>query len=98
MEKPKTQKETIDQLWYAVIGTNGHGLTARMAHVEEKIDAHLGKGHAKNGKQPKRLEVLATIVGILIGLQTLGFVDGIRAAIFQWLAGPPTIEAPSEPE
>jgi len=38
-------------------------------------------------KKPRRLEILATVIGILIGLQTLGILDGIRAAIYNWLTG-----------
>lgn len=27
--KPRTMKEQVDQLWYAIIGTNGEGLLGR---------------------------------------------------------------------
>ncbi len=37
-EKPKTQKETNDQIWYAIYGTNPHeGLLARMARIEDRL-------------------------------------------------------------
>lgn len=28
IEKPKTQREMIDQLWFAVVGSNGDGIAA----------------------------------------------------------------------
>jgi hypothetical protein len=33
-EKPKTQREMIDQLWYAHYGTNGDGMGSRLGKVE----------------------------------------------------------------
>jgi len=77
-EKPKTQRETIDQLWYAVIGTNGDGLIGRMAKVEKKLGT---------GKKPKRLEIIGAVIVALVGLQSLGVFDGIRAGVSAWLAG-----------
>ncbi len=35
-EKPKTGRETIDQIWYALYGTNGSiGLIDRVIHLEK---------------------------------------------------------------
>ena len=89
--KPTTQKETIDQLWYAVIGTNGTGLVGRMAKLEEEFDnlreACRNNGVAKNGKKPRRLEILTGVMALLLGLQTLGIFEGVRQAIVNWLAG-----------
>ncbi len=33
-EKPKTQREMIDQLWYAHYGTNGDGMGSRLGKLE----------------------------------------------------------------
>ena len=36
-EKPKTQKETIDLIYYGLYGTNGSiGLIERVEHIEER--------------------------------------------------------------
>ena len=79
-DKPKTQKETIDQVWFGMYGVNGSvGLVGRMTKLEERLDG--------NGKKPRRLEIIGGIVVLLVGLQTLGVVDGLRVAIMGWLAG-----------
>ena len=79
-DKPKTQKETIDQVWFGLFGVNGTtGLIGRVAKIEDRLDG--------NGKKPRRLEIIGGIVVLLVGLQTLGVVDGLRVAIMGWLAG-----------
>ena len=35
MQKPKTQREMIDQLWYAVIGTNSDGIADQLKKLRE---------------------------------------------------------------
>lgn len=35
IEKPRTQKEMLYQLWYAVIGSNGDGINSRIRRLEE---------------------------------------------------------------
>ena len=79
-QKPPTQKEVLDQLWYAVIGTNGDGLLGRMTKLEDKCAL-------RNGKKPMRLEILTGIMALMLGLQTLGLLDGIRAMVYGWLSG-----------
>ena len=81
-DKPKTQKETLDQLWYAVIGTNGDGCLGRMKRLE---DAFHGKNG--NGKKHHRMEVLAVVIAATVMLQSIGLLDGIRVAINQWMSG-----------
>lgn len=34
-EKPKTQKEMIDQLWFAIIGSNGEGLMGQFGSLKK---------------------------------------------------------------
>ena len=34
--KPPTQRETIDALWYAVVGTNGDGIQGRLRALETR--------------------------------------------------------------
>ena len=82
--KPQTQKEMIDQLWYAVIGTNGDGLVGRMAKVEQKLDTRPAMA-----KKPRRVEIMLSIMGGLVAAQTLGLVDGLRLVIYQWVNGGP---------
>jgi len=36
-EKPKTQREIIDQLWYAVIGSNGEGISQTVRRLERDV-------------------------------------------------------------
>lgn len=36
-KKPTTQREMIDQLWYAMIGTNGNGVQARVEQIERVL-------------------------------------------------------------
>jgi hypothetical protein len=36
-EKPKTQREMIEQMWYAIFGTNGsNGIVKRIEHLEQR--------------------------------------------------------------
>ena len=35
MQKPKTQREMIDQLWYAVIGTNSDGISDQLKELRK---------------------------------------------------------------
>ncbi|MFP4378694.1 MAG: hypothetical protein ACLFP4_16755 [Spirochaetales bacterium] len=93
-EKPKTMKETIDALWYTIVGTNGEGMGERVARVERKLDEHLGD-HGVGKRKPRRLEVLTTVLAVAIGLQSLGLLDGIRAVIWQALTGRPVVTPPS---
>ena len=79
-DKPKTQKETIDQVWFGLFGVNGTtGLIGRVAKIEDRLDG--------NGKKPRRVEIMLTIMGILVAAQTLGVVEGLRVAITGWLNG-----------
>ena len=78
-EKPKTQKETIDQLWYTMIGTNGDGVIDRLARVEERVSENGSK------KPPKRLEVLTAVILGLTFLNASGWIDLLREAVFSWL-------------
>jgi hypothetical protein len=93
-EKPKTMKETIDALWYTIVGTNGEGMGERVARLEKKLDTHLGD-HGVGKKRPKRLEILTTILAVAIGLQSLGLLDAVRAVIWQALTGRPVVTPPS---
>jgi len=35
-EKPKLQREVIDQLWYCIIGTNNDGIVDRVKRLEQR--------------------------------------------------------------
>lgn len=37
-QKPKLQREMIDQMWYCLIGTNGDGLIDHIKHMEKRLD------------------------------------------------------------
>ena len=59
-----------------------------MARVETNMKAVVRSTNGKEKeKKPKRLEIMAVVITALVGLQTLGILDGIRAAISGWLAG-----------
>jgi hypothetical protein len=83
--KPETTKEAVDQLWYAIIGSNGDGMAERLRRVEKKFEEHEGKAVHKGN--PRRLEILGLVIAGLVFLQTIGLFDGIRIAIFNWLSG-----------
>lgn len=36
-------------------------------------------------KQPKRLEILTIVIGILVGLQTLGVFEVVRELLRRWI-------------
>jgi hypothetical protein len=74
-------KETIDALWYTIIGTNGEGMIAKVDRIEQEFDKHQKK------ETPKRLEKLAVWIGILVAAQTLGLTDLIRELVARWLSG-----------
>lgn len=84
-EKPSTQRETVDQLWYAIIGTNGDGMAERLRRVESQFAEHEGKAiHKAN---PRRLEVLGVVIAGLVLLDQIGLWDGIKLALFNWFSG-----------
>ena len=35
--KPSTQKEMVDQLWFAIIGSNGEGLATKIKDTHQKV-------------------------------------------------------------
>lgn len=75
--KPPGQKETLDQVWYGMYGTNGTvGLVGRMEAVEKKVST-------RNGKKPRRMEVLTVIIAAIVGAQAIGLLDALR----HWVAG-----------
>ena len=90
-KKPSTIEETINELWYAVIGTNGHGLSARVKHLEEIIQGCFEDGRipvvVDKGKTSKRLEKLAVLVGVMVGLNALGVTDILRELFIRWVTG-----------
>ena len=81
-EKPKLQKDILDQLWYGMYGAPGSpGLI-------ERFENHLaGNGTKPNGKKPRRLEALTITIAATVGLQSIGLLDGIKALIMQWFVG-----------
>ncbi len=71
-------------------------LSTRMAEVEGTLKAvltNLGEINTTlrlangGGKKPRRLEIIGGIIVAMVGLQTLGFIDGLRLAIARWLSG-----------
>ena len=41
----------------------------------------------KEEKKPRRLEIIGGVIVALVGLQSLGVFDGIRAGLAAWLSG-----------
>lgn len=68
-KKPDNQRDIIDQLWYAVVGTNGEGLVSRMTRVETKVDEHQ-KWHAAN-RIAISLAIFGWVVAIVMGAVAL---------------------------
>ncbi len=82
MEKPKTQKDTLDAVYYGLYGTPG------APGMIERFENHLdGNGTKKNGKKPRRVEILFGFMGALMAAQSLGVTEGIRVAVVRWLSG-----------
>jgi len=63
-EKPKTQREMIEQMWFAIFGTNGSdGICKRIADLE---------------KRPRKVwDVLKDVAIIALSLLVLLFGTGI---------------------
>lgn len=76
-EKPKTTTAMLNQLWYAIIGTNGDGLCARVKRLEEK----------GNGEKPRRMEILTIVIAAIALMQSIGLFDAIRAGLYSWFSG-----------
>jgi hypothetical protein len=43
MEKPKTQRAMVEQLWFVVIGSNGDGLVVLLKEALKKLIEHHGR-------------------------------------------------------
>lgn len=41
IQKPQTQKEMVEQMWFALVGTNGEGVFSRVKRVEEVLSEHI---------------------------------------------------------
>jgi len=39
--KPDTLEETVSQLWYAILGTNGEGLLGRLTRFEDEFERYV---------------------------------------------------------
>ncbi len=44
-KKPESNEDTINELWYTVIGTNGEGLADRLKRMETKLDDYFQEAH-----------------------------------------------------
>ena len=81
------RKETDlqDERIAAVEGSTTKLLVA-MGRVETAIKKN-GNGVKANGKKPKRMEILTATIIALVGLQSLGVIEGLRVVIVGWLTG-----------
>lgn len=59
------------------------------ARTETSVKALVrsNNGTKANGKKPKRMEILTGVIVALVGLQSLGVIEGLRTAIVGWLSG-----------
>lgn len=81
-EKPTSEKKTLDQVWYGFYGAPGSiGLLDRVETIEKILN---GK---KNGKKPKRLEIIGAAIIVLVGLSELGILAGLKAVVFTFFQG-----------
>jgi hypothetical protein len=63
--KPDTQKETIDQLWYAIMGTtNGDGIVGRIERLESR----------PRSRWLMAKDVLLILIPVIVLAHTLGFI------------------------
>jgi hypothetical protein len=66
-----------------------NGLRDKVKDLHEllpKLMVLLPKGGVR-AKPPKRMEYLTVLIGVLLGLQTLGVFDGLRLLIRTWIQG-----------
>lgn len=61
-QKPKLQREVIDQLWFCIIGTDGDGLVDHIKNIEKRLNHFV------------TYRALAAIGGVLTLLFGSGFV------------------------
>ena len=76
-DKPKTIGGRVSQL-------EGQFKAIMTDLGEIKTKLRLANG---GGKKPRRVEIMLGIMGILVAAQTLGVIEGLRAAIQGWLTG-----------
>ena len=65
-EKPRTQREMIYQVWYAVIGIDGGGLVGEVREIKAWIATHPQPCPFVERRR-SRLRRMASIVGIAAG-------------------------------
>jgi hypothetical protein len=74
-EKPRTQREMIYQVWYAVLGTDGDGLVGQVREIKAWINKHPQvcpfEVHRKG-----RLRRIATIAGVGAAGATMATLGG----------------------
>lgn len=99
VRKPSTVAGTVEKLWWIIAGNGQKGLVQRVEHLEEqlgevntKLDILIqGCPDAPQAQKanPRRLDLLAIVVAILVGAQTLGLTEMIRRILFSLLSGSP---------
>lgn len=88
--KPKTQRETLDQVWYAVLGTNGDGLIDRVTRLEERPRSQELVDKDRRTARQSRIST-AVNVTVLVGflLTAMGFRAGwFKQAVQRWMDEP----------
>lgn len=92
MKRPDTTKEMTYQMWYALVGSNGDGIFARVKRIEETIPKLLTKEEheafeqakldamRENGKKKDRI---IKIVGLVLSFLGSGTVAGIIALLLR---------------
>ncbi len=76
-EKPASEKKMLEQVWYGFFGTPGSpGVIDRVASIEKAL----------NGR-PTQWKIAVGALGVLVMLQTLGILDGLKAVVTQWFTG-----------
>ena len=86
-EKPRTQREMLEQLWYAVIGTNNNGVQGRVERIEERLPRLVTREELREVEVMivRRKRLRWAILGVLVAAVPAYAVVSVTLA--RWLAG-----------
>lgn len=90
-EKPDSADEMLNQLWYAIIGTNGEGMLTRQHVLEEKFNEYISKDRKESCYYLADKEEGRSRNAKLRDMVKFGISEGIKIGaalgIFTWLRG-----------
>ena len=86
--KPATTEEMVNQLWYAIIGSNGDGMAAKIKDIDNRLDSYIANKpntcyyRLDMSKKSQKIDTLWDRGKVIVGeVIKLGAAFGIFAAI-----------------